>query len=65
MDRGRIAALADSLHKGHVGYSCSACHEPVRHRVVAMSTSVALACGDCHASRHRRPIPEDTILSDG
>jgi len=60
-DRGRIAALADTLHRGHVGYTCSACHEPVRHRVVAMSTTVALACADCHASRHRRPIPEDTI----
>jgi hypothetical protein len=63
LDRGRIAALADTLHRGHLGYTCSACHAPVRHRVVAMSTTVALACGDCHASRHRRPIPEDTIPS--
>lgn len=61
MDRGRIAALADTLHRRHAGYTCSSCHEPVRHRVVAMSTTVELACADCHTARHRRPISEDTI----
>jgi len=61
LDRGRIAVLADTLHRRHTGFGCTSCHADVRHRVVAMSTSVALQCSDCHASRHRRPIPEDTI----
>lgn len=58
------AALpADSAHARHAGLTCRACHEPVRHRVVAMSTSVELRCSDCHAARHRRPIPSDTAPS--
>jgi len=59
-DRGRIVALADTLHRRHDGFVCTSCHAAVRHRVVAMSTTVALQCADCHAERHRRPIPADT-----
>jgi hypothetical protein len=51
---------ADPLHAGHRTFACASCHAPVRHRVVAMSTSVALACSDCHAPSHLRPIPADT-----
>ena len=50
----------DSAHARHAGLNCRSCHEPVVHRVAAMSTSVVLACGDCHAASHRRPIPADT-----
>jgi hypothetical protein len=63
MDRGRIALLADTLHRKHTGFLCTSCHGEVRHRVVAMSSSVALNCADCHTDRHRRPIPEDTIAT--
>lgn len=45
---------ADTLHARHRGYACAACHAPVRHRVVAMSTSVDLNCLDCHQRGHRR-----------
>jgi hypothetical protein len=51
----------DTLHSSHSGFACGACHEPVRHRVVAMSTTVNLSCADCHATRHRRPVPGDTV----
>lgn len=44
----------DSLHTGHRGFACASCHAPVRHRVVAMSTSVELNCTDCHKTGHRR-----------
>ena len=59
--RGRIAALADTLHRRHTGYVCTSCHAPLRHRVVAMSTTVELQCADCHTLRHRRPVPADTV----
>lgn len=48
------AAGADSVHARHRDYRCAACHQPVRHRVVAMSTSVDLNCLDCHTQQHRR-----------
>lgn len=56
------ARSADSLHAGHRGYACSSCHAPVRHRVVAMSTSVELNCTDCHKPGHkRRNHPADIV----
>lgn len=51
---------ADSAHATHRDYACTACHGTIRHRIVAMSTSVRLVCTDCHARGHRRPIPADT-----
>jgi len=45
---------AEALHASHRAYRCQTCHEPVRHRVTAMSTSVNLACLDCHRRGHRR-----------
>jgi hypothetical protein len=53
---------ADTLHAGHRGYDCETCHAPVRHRVVAMSTSVDLNCRDCHQPGHKRPNhPADLV----
>jgi hypothetical protein len=53
---------ADSLHAGHRGFDCATCHAPVRHRVVAMSTSVDLDCLDCHRRGHQRKNhPADVV----
>lgn len=49
-----------AAHAAHPTVACTACHEPVAHRVVAMSGSVELDCLTCHAPRHRRPMPSDT-----
>jgi hypothetical protein len=59
-----VAAVrsADTLHAGHRGFACTSCHAPVRHRVVAMSTSVELNCLDCHRPGHkRRNHPADIV----
>lgn len=54
---------ADSAHAAHPDMSCRTCHSRVRHRVVAMSGSITLQCLDCHASRHRPPLPVDSSLT--
>ena len=56
------ARASDSLHTGHRGFACASCHAPVRHRVVAMSSSVELNCADCHKPGHkRRNHPADMV----
>jgi len=39
-------------HADHTAMSCLRCHEADQHRVVRMSTSVALSCGECHLADH-------------
>ena len=59
-----VAAVrtAHTVHASHRTYRCEACHAPVRHRVVAMSTSVELNCLDCHRPGHRKPgNPADVV----
>jgi hypothetical protein len=51
---------ADSAHAAHRDVACSACHEPVVHRVVAMSSSINLRCTTCHSLRHRPAIAADS-----
>ncbi len=51
---------ADSVHARHPELSCRSCHAAVKHRVVAMSGSIAIDCLDCHDRRHKRPQPADT-----
>ena len=61
-----VAAVrsADTLHATHPNFRCEACHGPVRHRVVAMSTSVELDCLECHRFGHRRPNhPADIVAT--
>lgn len=52
---------ADTAHATHRGLACRSCHTAIRHRVVAMSSSVQLECAACHSARHARPLPPDTI----
>jgi nitrate/TMAO reductase-like tetraheme cytochrome c subunit len=43
------------LHKVHVAdhdIACVQCHTPVEHRVTALTTTVVLDCGTCHANVH-------------
>lgn len=50
------AARADSVHRVHlgpmIGMACTRCHEPIRHEVVALASTVALNCLTCHREPH-------------
>lgn len=45
-------AVGRDLHPGHAGVACVSCHEAGSHRIVAMSSTVFLDCGDCHVRAH-------------
>jgi len=51
---------ADSAHAEHRTVACSACHTPVVHRVVAMSSTISLECTACHNLRHNPSIAADS-----
>ena len=46
-------------HPDHTGVACGSCHQDEPHEVRAISSAVALECGDCHARIHDvEPSPE-------
>lgn len=55
---------ADTTHAAHRNVACAACHEPIVHRVVAMSSSVKLECLTCHSLRHSPPVPAADSVPD-
>lgn len=40
------------LHPAHTGVACTTCHADDSHRILAMSSSVSLECGQCHTGAH-------------
>lgn len=56
VDRVAEEGIGTDLHPSHAGVSCTTCHEPDAHDVVAMSSAVALECGSCHRRSHAIPV---------
>ncbi len=49
----------EDMHPDHTGVACTSCHDDQPHEVRALSSAVALECGDCHQAVHDvEPSPE-------
>lgn len=44
--------IGEDLHGSHAGVGCTSCHQGEAHRIQAMSTAIALDCGQCHREVH-------------
>ncbi|MBI4541946.1 MAG: hypothetical protein HY705_02840 [Gemmatimonadetes bacterium] len=57
-DQLLAAGIGTDLHPTHSGVTCTSCHETGTHRVLAMSSAVALVCADCHRLAHGLTLPD-------
>ena len=46
------AGIGQDLHPEHTVVGCTSCHQQAEHRIVAMSSAVALECSHCHVRVH-------------